>query len=146
MEASMLKLIPLLFVLVAMALVFVAVFLPKSEEVKMAATELSIATQPTQSGTRWAFGVFLLLLSLPGLFIWFGNPDPMTGWFVSLFGIFWVTLITGVSLALLALLLATQVLAAGVPLAQAVGANMTEAQRRSTWRRAKRAFDQFQSR
>lgn len=142
----MLKLIPLLFVLVAMALVFVAVFLPKSEEVKKAAAEVAATTQPTRNGVVWALGALLLLMSLPGLFIWFGHPDPMTGWFLSLFGIFWVTLITGVSLALLALLLATQVLAAGVPLAQAVGANMTESQRRSTWRRAKRAFDQFQSR
>ena len=140
----MIKLIPLLFVLVAMALVFVAVFLPKSREVKSVATELATATQPTQSGMRWVFGVLLLLLSLPGLFIWFGNPDPMIGWFVSLFGIFWTTLVAGVALVSLLMLLAGQILANGVPVAQAVGAKMTDSQRRATWRRAMRAFQKFQ--
>ena len=72
----MIKFIPFLFVLVAMALVFVAVFLPKSKEVKKAAAEVAQATQPTERGLGRAFGVFLLLLSLPGLYyIMFGDSN-----------------------------------------------------------------------
>jgi hypothetical protein len=146
MEASMLKLVPLLFVLVAMALVFVAVFLPKSEEVKKAAAEVAQATQPTERGLGRAFGVFFLLLSLPGLYFLFGDSTPTTGMLVGFLGIFWVTLVTGVALVSLVILVACQLLANGVPVAQVVGARMSEAERRSTWRRAKRAFAQFQSR
>ena len=142
----MIKLIPLLFAFVAMALVFVAVFLPKSAAVKQVGVEASQALQPTRNGALRAWGIFLVLLSLPGLFIWFGNPDPMTGWLVGFLGIFWITLVTGVALVSLLILLACQLLANGVPVAQAVGARMTDAQRQSAWRRAMRAFQQFQKR
>lgn len=128
------------FVLMAMGLIWVMVFQPRNKKIRQATTTL---TQQEFRFPKKIFAFLVLLLIIPLIAMSF--LDGMWAMIAAAYYSLYYVLVFGLIGVVLLWYLAGTLFAAGVPLAQDIGKGMTEEQRRATWRRARRAFDQFRA-
>lgn len=137
----MLKMVVFLpFVLMAMGLICVMVFQPRNKKIRQVATTF---TQREFRFPKKAFAFLVVLLLIPFIVMPYFDGPWLLFWAV--YNTWYYLLIGGGIILMLLWFLAVQLFAVGVPLAQDIGKGMTEEQRRATWRRARRAFDQFRA-
>lgn len=139
----MTKVILLPFVLALMGLVIVMVFLPTSRKVKTVTAEV---VQQTSAFPKWVMGMYIILIAIPPI-IYHLFPSESSFWNVvmGMYYFWYFTLITALIVLALLWYVGLQLFAAGVPLAQTLGKDMTPNQRRATWRRAQRVYQKFRA-
>lgn len=128
------------FVLALMGLVYVMVFQPRNKEIRKVATA---ATQREVSFPWKTFCFLVLLLIIPMIGMAF--LDGMWAAIAAAYYILYYSVVFAVTGVVLLWYLAGSLFVAGVPLAQDIGKQMNETQRRAAWRRARRSFDKFRA-
>lgn len=140
-EKLVTKFVLLPFVLALLGLVCVAVFAPRSAKIGDAAEE---ATEHLRSVPLWIGGICLTLavLSVTVHYWVFGGTDSVIS---TLFTVWYCMALMIASFVCFIWWGALMIFAAGVPVAQEVGENLTEEQRRTLWRGARRFYRKYRA-